>query len=59
MILILIAAQALGEIVREQTLFRQFAPFVEVLNTLQNFVFKGLDRKGKKLVRLVIWRTDK
>ena len=49
----------LGEIEREQTLFRQSAPFVEVLITLQKNVSKGLDRKRKNLVRLVLQKTDK
>ena len=52
-------AQVLEEIVREQTLFRQSASFVEVRITLQKNVSKGLDRKRKKLVRMVLWTTDK
>ena len=52
------AAQVLEEIVKEQTLFRQRALFVEVLITLQKNVSKGLDSKRKKLVRLVMWTTD-
>ena len=43
---------------REQTLFIQTAPFVEVIITLQKNVSKGLDRKRKKLVRLVLRTTD-
>ena len=53
------AAKVLKEIAREQTLFRQSAPFMEVLITLQKNVSKVLDRKSKKLVRLVIRTTDK
>ena len=43
---------------REKTLFRQSAPFVEVLTTLQKNVSKGSDRKKKNLVRLVIQKID-
>ena len=46
------------EIVREQTLFRKIALFVEVLITLQKNVLKGSERKGGNLVRLVIWTTN-
>ena len=53
------SSSVLGEIVREQTLFIQSAPFVEVLITLQKCFSKVLDRKRKKLVRLVIRTTDK
>ena len=52
------AAQVVVEIVREQTLFRKIALFVEVLITLQKNVLKGSERKGGNLVRLVIWTTD-
>ena len=51
-------AQVLEEIVREQKMSRQSAPSVKVLITLQKNVSKGLERKRKKLVRLVIWTTD-
>ena len=44
---------------REQTLFRKSALFVEVLITLQKKVSKGLDRKKKNLVRLVLRTKDK
>ena len=52
------AAQVLGEIVREQTLLRKSAFFVEVLITLQKNVSKGLYRKRKKLVQLVLRTID-
>ena len=55
----MIAAQALVEIVMQKTLFRQSAPFVGVLITLQKNVSKGLDRESKKLVRLVLRKIDK
>ena len=51
--------QVLEEIVKEQTLFRLSAPFVEVLFTLQKNVSKGSDRKKKNLVRMVVWTTEK
>ena len=54
----MIAAQVLGEIAREKTLFIKSAPYVEVLITLQKNVLKGLDRKRKNLVRLVLRTTD-
>ena len=44
--------------VKKQKLFRQIALFVEVLINLQKNVSKGLDRKRKNLVRLVIRTTD-
>ena len=43
---------------REQTLFRKSVPFVEIIITLQKNAPKGLDRKRKKLVRLVIETTE-
>ena len=46
------------EMVKEQTLFRQSALFVEVLITLQIIFSKGLERKRENLVRLVIRTTD-
>ena len=52
-------AQVLDETVREQTMFIQNAPFVEVLITLQNCFSKGLDRRSKNLMRLVLQTTDK
>ena len=55
----MIAAQVLVEIVMQKTLFRQSAPFVGVLITLQKNVSKGLDRESKKLVRLVLRKIDK
>ena len=42
----------------EQTLFRQSSPFVKLIITLQKNVSKGLDKKRKNLVQLVIWTTD-
>ena len=39
-------------------MLRKSAPFVEVLITLQKNVSKGLDRKKKKLVRMVLQTTD-
>ena len=48
----------MGEIVREQTLFRKSTPFLEVLITLQKNVSNGLDRKKKNLVQLVLQKTD-
>ena len=45
------------KILREQILFRQSALFVEVPTILQKNVSKGSERKGKILVRLVIWKT--
>ena len=42
----------------KEKLFIQSAPFVEVPITLQKNVSKGLDRKEKNLVRLVLWTTD-
>ena len=44
---------------KDKILFRQNALFVEVLTTLQKNVSKGSDRKKKKLVQLVIRKTDK
>ena len=43
---------------REHTLFRKSVPFVEIIITLQKNAPKGLDRKRKKLVRLVIETTE-
>ena len=43
----------------ELTLFRKIAPFVELLITLQKNASKGLDRKSKNLVRLLIRTIDK
>ena len=40
-------AQVLGEIVKDQTLFRQSAPFVEVLIILQKNIQKDQTGKGK------------
>ena len=54
----MIVSQVLVEIVSEQTLMRKSAPFVEVIITLQKIVSKGLDRKSKKLVRMVLRTTD-
>ena len=45
--------------VKEQTLFTKSAHFVEVLITLQKNISKGSESKSKKLVRMVIWTTDK
>ena len=47
------------EIAKNKTMFRQSAPFVEVLITLQEDVSKVSDRKRKKLVQLVLQTTDK
>ena len=44
---------------KDKTLFRKSALFVEVLITLQKNISKGSDRKSKNLVRLVIRTTDK
>ena len=44
---------------REQIMFRKSALFVEVLITLQKNVSKGLDKKRKNLVRLVLRKIDK
>ena len=55
----MIEAQVLVEIVRDQILFRQSAPFMKVLITLQKNVSKELDMKGKKPAHLVLWTTDK
>ena len=52
-------AHVLDETVREQTMFIQNVPFVEVLITLQNCFSKGLDSRRKKLMRLVLQTTDK
>ena len=46
------------EIVREQTLFRQSALFVEVIITLQKNVSKRSGSKSKKLVRIVLMTVD-
>ena len=54
----MIAAQVFGEITKEQILFRQSEPFVEVIITLQKNISKGLESKRKKLVRLVIETTE-
>ena len=43
---------------REKTLFIKSVPFLEVLITLQKKNSKGLDRKKKNLVRLVLRTTD-
>ena len=40
-------------------LFKQSAYFVEVLISLHNNVSKGLERKGKKLTRLMLHPIDK
>ena len=55
----MIADQVLGELVKEQTLFRQSEHFLEVLISLQKNISKGLDRKRKKLVRPVLRTTYK
>ena len=52
------AAQVLEEIVKEETLFRKSAPFVEVLITLQNNVSKGSDKKRENIALLVVRKTD-
>ena len=44
---------------KEQTLLRKSALFVEVLITLQKNVSKGLERKRRKLARLMFWTIDK
>ena len=54
----MIAAQVVGEIVIEQALFRKSEPFVEELITMQKNTSKGLERKFKKLVRIVLQTTD-
>ena len=43
---------------KEQIMFRQSAPFVEVLITLQKNVSKESNRKSKNLARMVIQTTD-
>ena len=43
---------------REKTLFIQSSPFVEMIITLQKNISKVLDRKSKKLMRLVLLTTD-
>ena len=43
---------------KEQTLFRKIALFVEILITLEKNVSKGLDRKRKKLMLRVLRRID-
>ena len=50
--------QVLDKIFKDKTLVRKSAPFVEVLITLQRKVSKGLDRKRKKLARLVLRTID-
>ena len=44
---------------KEQTQFRKFALYVDVLITLHKNVSKRSDRKRDNLVRLVIQTTDK
>ena len=46
------------EIVREQTLFIQSAPFVELLITVEKNVSKYIYMKREKLVRLVLQTID-
>ena len=52
------ALQVLVEIVRDQIMFRKYALFVKVLTILQKNVSKGLDRKKKKLARLMFHLTE-
>ena len=54
----MIEAQVLVEIVREKTLFRKSAHFVEVQITLQRNVSKKSDRKRKNLARLMLRKTE-
>ena len=44
---------------RNKTLFKPGATFVEVIITIQKNVSKGLESKSKKLMQLVLWRTNK
>ena len=50
--------QALVDKVREHTLFRKSAHFVEVIIILRKNVSKGSDRKRKELARLVFYLTE-
>ena len=47
------------KIVREKILSRKSELFVEVLTILQQDISKGSERRKEKLVRLVIWTTDR
>ena len=51
-------AQGLVDIVRENTLFRHSAHFVEVIIILRENVSKGLKRKRRKLARLMFHPID-
>ena len=50
-------AQGLVDITREHTLSRQSAHFLEVIIILRKNVSKGLDRKRRKLARLIFHIT--
>ena len=50
--------QGLVDIMRGHTLSRKSAHVVDLITILRKNVSKGLDRKRKKLVRLVLWTTD-
>ena len=51
-------AQVLVDIVRDPNLFRQSAHFVEVIIILRKNVSKGLERKRRKLARLMFHLTE-
>ena len=51
-------AQGLVDIVREHTLFRKSARSVEVIIILRKNVSKGLERKRRKLARLMFHLTE-
>ena len=50
--------QDLVDIVREHTLFRQSAHFVDVIIILWDLFSKGLERKRRKLARLMFHLTE-
>ena len=51
-------AQVLVETEKEHTLSRQSANFVDLITILRKDVLKGLDRKRRKLARLMFHLTD-
>ena len=51
-------AQGLVDTIREHTLFRQSAHFVEVIIIVRKNVSKGLERKRRKLARLMFHLTE-
>ena len=50
-------AQVLVEIAKEHNLFRQSAHIVDLITILRKNVSKGLDRKRRKLARLMFQLT--